>query len=331
MPIPASAIPAPARRPARWPVLLCTALLAVSGVAGCSPGRDGGKLSVVAAFYPLQFIAQRIAGDDAEVTNLVKAGAEPHDIELTSSQAGKIVRADLVVYLKDFQPAVDEAVAQHATDRAFDAGSVDPPAGTHVDTHDDEQSKDEPGEDGHGREEKGHEHGAKDPHIWLDPMYLAAVADKLADRLGKAQPDSADVFGERAATLRDELAALDKEYRTGLATCQRREIFVSHAAFGYLTGRYDLEQIALAGLTPDQEPTSQRLAEVTRLARDHGATVIFFETLVSPKVAETLAREVGAEAKVLDPIEGIKPGTDGDYFSVMRTNLQTLRPALGCS
>jgi zinc transport system substrate-binding protein len=130
--------------------------------------------------------------------------------------------------------------------------------------------------------------------------------------------------------MRDELEQLDAQFRTGLRTCARHEIVTSHAAFGYLAERYGLRQIAISGLSPEAEPSPQRLADAARQAREHRVTTIFFETLVSPKVAETLAREVGARAEVLDPIEGLAPDATGDYATVMRDNLDRLRTALGC-
>ncbi|MDO3701943.1 metal ABC transporter substrate-binding protein [Micromonospora sp. C28SCA-DRY-2] len=307
------------------------ALLALGGVAACSDdgaaGADPQRVDVVAAFYPLQFVAERVGGDAVTVSNLVKPGAEPHDLELNPRQVGQVTEAELVVYLKGFQPAVDEAVAQNAADRSFDVTTVQPlldaSAGGHEHEHEGE---------GEG-EEAGHadEAGGKDPHLWLDPTRLATVADRLAERFGQADPDRAADYTARAATLRAELEKLDAEYSEGLKTCQRREIVVSHTAFGYLAERYRLEQIGLTGLSPEVEPAPQRLAEVAEEAREHGATTIFFETLVSPKVAETIAAEVGARTAVLDPLEGLSADNGGDYLSVMRTNLETLRTALSCS
>ncbi|WFE61836.1 metal ABC transporter substrate-binding protein [Micromonospora sp. WMMD714] len=301
-----------------------TALLVLAGGTACSTsqaGADPDRVDVVAAFYPLQYVAERVGGGAVTVTNLAKPGAEPHDLELNPRQVGQVSDAELVFYLKGFQPAVDEAVAQNAADRSLDVTTVvslrDAAAGGH----------DHEGEDGHAEEEDG----GKDPHLWLDPTRLATVADKLAERLGAVDPDRAADYTTRARTLRGELDKLDAEYTAGLATCQRREIVVSHAAFGYLAERYRLEQIGLTGLTPDTEPAPQRLAEVAREAREHKATTIFFETLVSPKVAETIAAEVGAKTAVLDPIEGLSTDGGGDYLSVMRANLTTLRTALGCS
>ncbi|HEY0487795.1 MAG TPA: metal ABC transporter substrate-binding protein [Mycobacteriales bacterium] len=280
--------------------LAFTAACGGPGTAGAS----GGRVDVVAAFYPLQYVAEQVGGDRVHVTNLVPPGAEPHDLELSPRQVASLGDAGLVVYLSGFQPAVDAAVGSEARGHALDAAAT----GTQL-----------AGE------------GGKDPHIWLDPTRLAAVADAVATRLGKVDPAHAARFTANAAALRGKLTALDGEFRTGLTRCASRDIVTSHAAFGYLAARYGLHQIGITGLTPDQEPTAARLAEVARLARDRHVRVVFFETLVSPKIAETLAREVGARAEVLDPIEGLEPGSSGDYLSVMRADLATLRSALGCS
>lgn len=295
------------------------ALSATAGVAACSPdeGDAGGKIKVVAGFYPLQFVTERVGGAAVSVTNLAKPGAEPHDLELGPQQVARVADARLVVYLKGFQPALDETVAQEAKDRAFDAATVDPLLDGAED-HDHE-----------GAAQSGHD-GGKDPHFWLDPTRLATVAERLADRLAQLDPAGAADYRSRAAALRGELAALDREYAEGLKTCQRREIVVSHTAFTYLAERYQLEQVGISGLTPESEPSPQRFADVAAIAREHGATTIFFETLASPKVAEAIAREAGAKTAVLDPIEGLSPGSTADYLSVMRTNLAALRPALDC-
>ncbi|MFE9692943.1 metal ABC transporter substrate-binding protein [Micromonospora sp. NPDC005806] len=298
------------------------AVLTLGGAAACSTDgsadADPNRVDVVVAFYPLQFLAERIGGDTVKVTNLAKPGAEPHDLELNPRQVGQLTDAELIVYLAGFQPAVDEAVAQNAGDRAFDVAAVQPLR--------------DAADGGHRHEgEAGHEEetGGKDPHVWLDPTRLATIADRLAERLGKADPDRAADFTARAKALRADLERLDADYTQGLKTCQRREIVASHTAFGYLAARYQLEQVGITGLSPDAEPAPQHLAEVAAEAREHHATTIFFETLVSPKVAETVAREIGAKTAVLDPIEG--PPADGDYLSAMHTNLQTLRTALDCS
>lgn len=314
------------RAATRVRALVAAGLLALAGTA-CSGqdgpgGADPDRIDVVAAFYPLQYVAERVGGDAVRVTGLAQPGVEPHDLELSPRQVGEINDAELIVYLKGFQTAVDEAIAQSGEDRAFDVAAVQPllaAAGGHV--HDDE--------DGAGEDHAPG--GGKDPHVWLDPTRLATIGERLAERLGDLDPERAAGYTERAGALRTELEKLDQEYAEGLRTCQRREIVVSHTAFSYLAERYRLEQIGISGLSPEAEPAPQRLAKVAEEAREHGATTIFFETLVSPKVADTIAREVGARTAVLDPIEGISPGATGDYLSIMRENLTTLRTALGCA
>jgi len=302
-------------------LLIAGAAMLASAVA-CSrgpAGRSDGKIAIVAAFYPLRFVADQVGGDAVAVTDLAKPGAEPHDLELEPHQVRQLADAALVVYLKGFQPAVDEGVAQNAAGRAFDVAAVepllDPPVLDRVP----------------GAEPEPVATGGKDPHVWLDPSRLATIGDRLADRLGAVDPPRAQRYRDGAAALRQRLGVLGEEYTAGLRTCTRREIVTSHAAFGYLADRFGLTQIAINGLVPEAEPSPQRLAAVADLARRHHATTIFFETLVSPKVAESLAREVGATTAVLNPIEGLEPGSGDDYFSVMRTNLATLRTALGCS
>lgn len=336
------------RRAPRALAATSAALLAL-GAAACSDkptDADPERVEVVAAFYPLQFLAQQIGGDAVTVSNLVKPGAEPHDVELSPSQVGDVAGAELIVYLEGFQPQVDEAVQQNAADRAFDVTTVEPLLDATADSHDHDHGQEGEGEagheDDHGHEDEGGgktpedpdhavEAGRTDPHLWLDPTRLATVGDQLADRLAQTDPEHADDYTARATELRGRLEQLDAEFTAGLETCQRREIVVSHTAFGYLTTRYQLEQIGITGLSPEHEPSPQRLAEVIEEAKEHQATTIFFETLVSPKVAETIASQVGAETAVLDPLEGLAADNNGDYFSVMRANLATLQTALDCA
>ena len=317
--------------PAPRTVAVAVALLALAGVTACADSDaaagDPDKIDVVAAFYPLRFVAERVGGDAVTVTNLAKPGAEPHDIELNPGQVGQVTEAELIIYLKGFQPAVDEAIEQSGADRSFDVATVAPLLDASAGGHSHEEEEGEPAEE---EAEHADEAGQKDPHVWLDPTRLATIGEKFAERLGAADPDRAADYTARAANFRTELATLDQEYETGLAGCQRREIVVSHTAFGYLAQRYELEQVGITGLTPEDEPSAQRLAGVAEEAREHGATTIFFETLVSPKVAETIAREVGAQTAVLDPIEGLQPGSEDDYFAIMRNNLGTLKTALSC-
>lgn len=299
--------------------ILLAATALVAGTAACgdaAAGDEGGRLDVVAAFYPLQFVTEQVGGDAVRVRNPVPAGAEPHDLELGPREVAAIIDADLVVYLHGFQPAVDDALRSRDGGGTLDVATVQPLHDGYV-----------PLEEGaFARDAKG-----ADPHVWLDPTRLARIADAVAATLGRVEPARAATFRANAAALRTRLGVLDTAFRDGLRTCALRTFVVSHNAFGYLAERYGLIQVAVTGLTPEAEPTPARLAEVSRLVRQRGVRVVFFETLVSPRIARTLAQEVGARAEVLDPVEGLAPDDDGDYLSVMRGNLTALRAALRCT
>ncbi|MFC4529422.1 metal ABC transporter substrate-binding protein [Sphaerisporangium dianthi] len=316
-----------------YPRRLTTSLSVFAGAAAllaataCSPtssastqgaGASGGP-KVLAAFYPLEWLATRVGGPDTTVTGLTRPGVEPHDLELTPRQIADIQRADLVVYIKGVQPAVDEAVEQQAPDKAFDAASLVPVLSATGEEEHEERA-------GGGQ---AHEPVPYDPHLWLDPDRLATVAAELGKRLGQADGAHASAYTGRANTTAGELKALDEEFRKGLAQCSGRTIVTSHAAFGYLTNRYGLKQVGISGLDPDAEPSPARIAEVAATARREKVTTIFTEELLSPKVSAVLAKEIGATTAVLNPIESRPPS--GDYLSAARENLSVLRTALGCS
>jgi zinc transport system substrate-binding protein len=255
------------------------------------------------------------------VMNLTHPGAEPHDLELTPRQVASLTTATLVIYERGFQPAVDEAVVQSENRQVIDTTTIVPlrPLAVGSDDLDTGQWT-------------GDDHPALDPHVWLDPTALGRIARVVQQRLSTIDPDHATDYARNAATLNRQLRSLDRSFRSGLAQCVRTEFMTTHAAFGYLAQRYHLTQIAISGLNPDAEPSPARIAEVQRLAQDHGLTTIFSETLVSPAVAQAIAGDLGLVTDVLDPIEGITDQSRGqDYLSVMSSNLAALRKAGGCS
>lgn len=289
------------------------------GLAGRSP--EGGKLAVVASFYPVAEAASRAGGQRVELTNLTPAGTEPHDLELTPQQVDQIQDADLVLYLGGgFQPAV-EKVARGRRGPSVDLLAELPLA---------EAEPEETPRAG----DAAHEHGGADPHFWLDPTLMAQAVTLIEGALVGLDQAAAQEVGAAAEAYRQELLALDGELAEGLSDCRRREIVTSHAAFHYLARRYDLVQMPIAGLSPESEPDPRRLSELTDLIRTKNITTVFYETLVSPEVAETLAREAKVETAVLDPLEGLSDdevASGGSYLSVMRRNLQALRQALDCA
>ncbi|HSH62011.1 MAG TPA: metal ABC transporter substrate-binding protein, partial [Acidimicrobiales bacterium] len=274
----------------------------------------------------------RVAGGRAEVTNLTPAGTEPHDLELTPRQVDQLEDADLVLYLGGgFQPAL-EKVASRRKGAKVDLLQALPLEKGAVEAGEAEEAEE------HAAEEAGGKQGAKeeaglDPHFWLDPALMDKAVERIQQALVEARPEGRAEFERNAATYRAELAELDGRYRTALSTCRRKELVTSHAAFHYLAKRYGLSQEPIAGLSPEAEPDPRRLAELTDLVRRRNATTIFYETLVSPEVAETLARQTGTKTAVLNPLEGLtseQVEKGASYVSVMDENLTALKDALAC-
>jgi zinc transport system substrate-binding protein len=301
------------------PLVLLGALPLVLLLAACgsSSKGDDGTADVVASFYPFAFVAEQVGGSHVNVTNLTSPGVEPHDLELKPKQVGDVQGADLVVYEKHFQAAVDDAVKQ--ADRS-DKDTVDIASVVKL----------KPLQA--GAEEEGHDHGDEDPHTWLDPDNMIAVTKAVEAKLSTVDPDHASEYAANAAKLTSELETLGTDFATGLKTCRTRTIVTSHAAFQYLAARYDLTQVPIAGLDPANEPSPQQLADITKLVRKEKITTIFTEELVSPAIAKTIAKETGARTSTLDPIEGLSDATKGQtYLTLMRKNLGTLREANSCS
>ncbi len=295
-------------------LLLTASMVGTGALSGCSAlsTDTGSGRRVAAAFYPLAYVAERVAGDLAEVDNLTSPGNEPHDLELNFTEVAEVAKADLVIHETGLQPAVDDAVAQNATGAVLDVAPV---------------ARLEPfGHDGHDDTDDS----GLDPHFWQDPLRLADVGDATAEKLAAVDPDHAGDYRANAASLRRDLTKLDREYADGLANCQRQTIVVSHDAFGYLS-RYGLDLEPIAGLSPEAEPTPADLARLQGLITEAGITTVFSETLASPKMSETLAHDLGITTAVLDPIEGLSDATAGeDYLSLMRSNLVALQKANGC-
>ncbi|RLP13106.1 metal ABC transporter substrate-binding protein [Propionibacterium australiense] len=322
--------------PLRATVIVMAGALALTSCSTSSPGggTDTDTVSVVAAFYPFQFIAEQVGGDHVQVSNLTQPGSEPHDLELTAQQTASIGQADLVLYQTGFQSAVDEAVAQNTPKSALDAASIvtlQDPVGSTEST--DEEDSDEDHDHGdHADHDHSHhaDHFAKDPHQWLDPQNMITITNAVRDRLSELDTEHAERYASNATTLVEKLQQLDSDYSV-LGSCQQKNFVTTHAAFGYLASRYGLNQISIAGLSPDEEPSPARIAAVQQLARDNGVTTIFYEALVSDKVASSIAGDLGLTTDVLDPLEGITDESRGnDYIEVMQSNLTALKTANQC-
>jgi len=273
---------------------LALAVLALVAPGCGSTAAERPGTDVVAGFARLGEVASRVGGERVRVRDLTPLGAEPHDVELSSDDVDAVLDADVVLYLGGgFQPGLAKAATRAR--RAVDLLA--------------------PGE-------------REDPHIWLDPPRFAEAVERAGQALEAADPAGAPSYRRGASELQAELERLHADYQAGLAVCQRRVIVTAHDAFGRLASRYGLEQEPVTGISPSAEPDPARLAELADLVRRRGVTHVFTERLVSPRVAEALAREAGVRTAVLDPLEG---EVEGGYEAGMRRNLDVLRTALGCA
>lgn len=298
--------------------------VAVLTLTGCMNGSNisagppiyGRPIQVVTTFYPLEYLVQRVGGDAVDVTDLAAPGVEPHDLELSPKDVAAVVDADLVVYLSGFQAAVDTAVQTEAPATGWDVASAASLSLTYEPTSEYAVKPQQP---------------ITDPHFWLDPTRYAAVAKALAVELERIDASRAATFSTNANALVKELDQLDQEWKRATVSCDSRDLVTSHAAFGYLAARYGFTQIGVSGLSPESEPSAKALATTADFVREHDISTIYYETLVDPAIAQTVANETGAVTAALDPIEGLSSESAGtDYFSIMRADLATLLTGQGC-
>lgn len=260
------------------------------------PASETTSFQIATSFYPLYFITREIVGDMAEVYTITPAGVEPHDFEPTTRDIVRINDSDLLIILGGgFEPWAEsfEDALVVSDGLVFES----------------------------------------DPHLWLSPRQAEEIVARITNAIIEKDPAYESVYRSRSAALLARLRQLDTAYRTGLSQCKETHFITSHAAFGYLAREYGLTQVEIAGLSPDEEPSHEDVATIVNLARERKITTIFFESLVSPELAETIATEIGARTQVLNPIEGLTPADIAqgkDYFTEMEQNLVQLRTALTC-
>ena len=307
-------------------------MLAACGGEG---GAAEGELTVVTSCYPLAFLATRVGGDRVSLVDLTNPGMDSHGLELSVRQVVQVQEADLVLQIPGFQAALDDAISSAEDLDVVDVSAVtqllaygEGTDHTHEEDAESETPEDHDAESSDGGHEdsgghEGHDHGPLDPHFWHDPLRMAEVGDALAEHLAEIDPEGAEDFSGAAAQLRTELEELDEELASLYEEHAGGPFITSHAAYAYLAQRYHLRQIGIAGVDPETEPSPQRLLQLEQVIEDEGVSTIFFETTASPKVAQTLAENVGIEAAELDNLE-TQLDEQQDYPAVMRSNSQAL-------
>lgn len=272
------------------------------------------RMTVATSIYPLYFVASEIAGPDARVINLTPPGAEPHDYELTPGDISTVTQSELLIIngagLEHWGKDLNELLKGTPAEVLSIADSLP----TRTMDHDGEK--------------------VLDPHFWLSPLLMKEMARSVTDAFVRVDPEHAEAYRARGIALDNELSVLHEEYRSTLSSCAKKELVSSHNAFGYLGVEYGLATLPIAGISPEAEPSPRQMAEIATLVRERGVNAIFFEALVSPRLAETLAEETGVRTLMLDPLEGLnedKVEVGANYLSVMRENLANLKDALECA
>lgn len=283
------------------------------------------NITIYTSFYPMYDFTKKIAGDRAEVINMVPAGVEPHDWEPSASDMAKLEKASMFIYNgAGFEAWVDKMLASSVNQENLvivEASQGIPLLQGEEHTHDENEA------------DADHVEGDElyDPHIWLNPEYAKQEMETIKNALVEVDPENKTYYEANYTKYATQFDELDQKYRDTLTSLTNKDIIVAHAAYGYLCDAYGLTQISISGLSADQEPSPARMAEIVSFANEHQVKTIFFEELTSAKVAETIANEVGAKTAVLDPIEGLsdeKMSNDDDYFTIMEANLAALKEAL---
>ncbi|WP_010053927.1 metal ABC transporter substrate-binding protein [Carnobacterium maltaromaticum] len=304
--------------------LLIASLAILFIMVGCGnqeATKDSTKLQIVTSFYPMYDFTQNVAGDNAEVSVLMKAGTEPHDYEPSAKDIAKIADSDVFVYnSKEMETWVSSVLTNIDTKKTV---VVDASQGIDLleGNHSDDETE---------AEHEGHSH-AHDPHIWLNPVLAQKQVDTIKEGIIKADTKNKETYEKNALAYKEKLAALNEKFEMGLKNAENRTFVTQHAAFAYLANRYDLEQVAIAGLSPDQEPSPAKLAELNDFIKENNIKIIYFAETASPKIAKTVANETGAKLEVLSPIEGITQEEQEkgvDYIKVMEKNLEALEKAI---
>ncbi|MBF2413570.1 zinc ABC transporter substrate-binding protein [Listeria welshimeri] len=318
----------------KWSFIVVAVLTFALVLAGCGASSDKvsgneDKLKIVTTFYPMYDFTKNVAGDKASIEMLIDAGTEPHDYEPSAKDIAKIEAADVFVYnsedMETWVPSVLKSLDSKKLTVIDASKGIQLVEGTEEEEHHDHE------EEGHDHDHEEAHHHEHDPHVWLSPVLAQQEVTNIQNGLTKADKTNADTYEKNAANYNDKLKALDGKFKTAFEGSKQRDFVTQHAAFQYLAKEYNLHQVAIAGLSPDQEPSPARLAELQKYVKDNNISTIYFEEVASPKVAETLANETGAKLEVLSPIEGItdKEQKKGmDYIAYMGQNLKALQKTI---
>ncbi|RZT23329.1 MULTISPECIES: metal ABC transporter solute-binding protein, Zn/Mn family [Fictibacillus] len=312
-------------------IVIIFLLIATAACGNKSADKKDGTLNIYTTMYPLEYFTERIGGKHVEVSSIIPPGADAHTYEPSTKKMVEISEGDAFVYNKMESDEFSSSVAD--TLKEENVPTVDAAKGVelaHMEEHEEEGAHEE-GEDAHGNEEEHHEHGSQDPHIWLDPVLAQKMAENIYNGLVKIKPDAKDDFKKNHDALIKDLKELNASFKSKVEEAPKNSFIVSHAAYGYWAERYNLEQIAISGLSPSHEPSQHQIENIIQSAKKDKIQYILFEENVNNKVAEMINKEVGAKTLTLHNLETLTKEDikkDRDYLSIMKENIDTLSKAL---
>ncbi|MGG4488559.1 metal ABC transporter solute-binding protein, Zn/Mn family [Metabacillus idriensis] len=344
-------------------VLMMGSVLAGCADSGNSSSEDGGdKLKVYATIFPIQDFAKKIGGDVIEVESVYPANSDAHTYEPSTKDMVAIAEAGAFIYsgfgLEGFADKATETLKSEDVKIIKAGEGIELADSSHSEEgHDDHAHEEEHSEEGHdehaheeehseeghdehaheeehseeGHDEHAHDHGDKDPHIWLDPLLAVEMAENIKNGLTELQPESKEEFEKNFQTVKADLEKLDADFKESIAAADKKELLVSHAAYGYWEERYGIEQISVLGLSPTQEPSQKQLQTIVETAKEHNIRYVIFENNIDSKISDIVRNEIGAESLTLSNLETITEEdlkNKEDYFSIMKRNLETLKTAL---
>lgn len=324
-------------------LLLAITLVACNGDNTSSQSTNNEsadtKLKIYTTIFPLEDFTKKIGGDLVEVENVLPPGSDAHTYEPTTKMMVDIANADGFIYsgvgIESFAAKIEKSLEKE------DVAFIN--AGNGIDLLEHEHSDEKPSEDeaahehedeAHSEEEEsheGHDHGDKDPHVWLDPVLSITLAENIKNSLVELNPDGKETFEKNFQQVKAQLEDLDKSFTDVVSNGEKREILVSHAAYGYWEDRYGIEQISVLGLSPTEEPSQKELQTIIETAKEHEIKYIIFEANVSSNITDIVQSEIGAEALTLNNLESLTEedkNNNEDYFSIMKKNLETIEKAL---
>lgn len=324
-----------------WSSLCLVLFLAACGKSEEKAQNTDEKVQIYTTVYPLQYFAERIGGESVHVSSIYPAGANEHTFEPTQKDMMALADADLFFYiglgLEGFvenakKTLADEEVNMIATvdaisDEQLEEAAHEEEEATSTDSHDHEHESESSEDHSH----EGHDHGDIDPHVWMSPKISQSLALSIKDSLVEISPEQQETFEKNYDELVSELQQLDADFEEMAHNAPNKTFFVSHSAFGYIANTYGLEQLAVAGLNSQDEPSQKELTKLIDLAEEKNIEYILFEQNVSSKLTEVIQKEIGAESLVLHNL-GVLSKEDiqnkETYFTLMNKNLETLRTVL---